>query len=439
MGAALQTVLAEMTLKDAASGNAAKIQKAVDGDVKSMKQAEQQAGALNKVLGKLGIGAGAGSQGAGGSVMSNLNERAQGMAQAIGSGSGFHHAISEIHLVGPYLAAAITAMHGSARNYVAGVKLQREQYMATSNAAIAFKRTMDKTTNMLNDSYFHARDTQQALTALRDQGVKPETVDKYAKDIASFTKAQGLGSLQEGIGAMMSGNIKSGRGLTAVQIKQIQAYAPLLRDTMTADIGMRNIARILKKSEAPIANTAEAFETGSKGMIKAAVAIQDTEEATTAYSTGSAEAFSAANSIMRLENDLMNFVGKGAGKAINTAKEKLEKGPESVAGGIIEMVTSGAVKVDSGKKPAGKRIGGGEVNSSGEYLVGEKEPELFRPNSSGRIIPRGNMGRGAAPSITNNFYIQGGNPAQVEQVVMAAMNKAAQTIWRQNTGLPSLG
>lgn len=447
MSQALQTVLAEMTLKDLASGNLAKIQKAVEADIKAMAKAEQQTSKLGKAMGKLGLGKAAGqSQGGGGgeSAMAALNNRAQSAAQAIGSGSAFHHAISQIHIVGPYLAAAITAMEGSAANYVAGIRLQKEQYMASSNAAVAMKRTITKTTNLLNDSYFHARDTQQALTGLRDSGVKTDTIDKHKGALGEFTKAQGLGSLQEGVSAIMSGNIKSGRGLSDVQIKMIQAYAPLLKDTMTADIGMRNIARVLKKAEKPIAETGSAFEKGTEGMVKASVAIQNTEEATTALGTGSAAAFESAHTVKRLNNDLMNVIGGTAGEALADLKEQLTDKKTSTLEKIGNFFdpTSGmrrAAMKKAGKK--GKRAGGGNVDTAGGggYLVGEKGPEIFQPNTSGRIIPMGNARGGGGMSVINNFYVQGGNVAQIERAVMAAINKAAQTLWRQNSGLPSLG
>lgn len=430
MSQALQTVLAEMTLKDLASGNLAKIQKAVETDIKAMQKAEQQAGMLSKAFGKLGIG-GTGP-GAGGSAMGNLNERAQNVAQAIGSGSAFHNAISQIHVAGPYLSAALTAVEGAAQNFVAGVQLQKEQHIAAANAAVALNRSVKTTTNLLNDSYFTARDTQKSLTALRDVGVKAETIEKNKGAIGAFTKAQGLGSLEEGMAAIMSGNIKSGRGLTDVQINMIKAYAPLLRNTMTADIGMRNISRVLAKSEQPISQTGKSFQELTKGTVKTAATVQEMSEDLTVAKMpkGGKQILEIAQDVARVEANIQNFVARGA---VNVAKDvsKVIKGGPKAAAAL-------AVKYSTGIDFTGGRAGGGEVTSSGKYIVGENGPEVFQPNTSGRIIPRGNM-RGGGIAITNNFYVQGGNPAQVERAVMAAMDKAAQTIWRQNSGLPGLG
>lgn len=46
--------------------------------------------------------------------------------------------------------------------------------------------------------------------------------------------------------------------------------------------------------------------------------------------------------------------------------------------------------------------GGGPVVAGGAYIVGERGPELFRPNSSGTIIPNGGAG---AVTISNTFNI----------------------------------
>lgn len=53
------------------------------------------------------------------------------------------------------------------------------------------------------------------------------------------------------------------------------------------------------------------------------------------------------------------------------------------------------------------RAEGGPVRWGRTYLVGERGPELFRPNTDGSIIPNGGGGGGGAASVTNNFYING--------------------------------
>ena len=57
---------------------------------------------------------------------------------------------------------------------------------------------------------------------------------------------------------------------------------------------------------------------------------------------------------------------------------------------------------------AGFRAEGGPVGAGGAYMVGEKGPELFVPNSSGSIVPNGAMGGGgsgggASVNVTYNI------------------------------------
>ncbi len=80
------------------------------------------------------------------------------------------------------------------------------------------------------------------------------------------------------------------------------------------------------------------------------------------------------------------------------------------------------------------RAGGGTVGARQPYLVGERGPELFVPESPGRIIPGG--GRTTAPSsksnnITINITNQGGgndmtqrSVGQVAVAVRRAMDRA---------------
>ena len=59
------------------------------------------------------------------------------------------------------------------------------------------------------------------------------------------------------------------------------------------------------------------------------------------------------------------------------------------------------------------RAAGGPVSSGQPYVVGERGPELFIPNNSGRIVPNGGLG---TPDVTVNLINQGGQPIkQVER------------------------
>jgi hypothetical protein len=53
----------------------------------------------------------------------------------------------------------------------------------------------------------------------------------------------------------------------------------------------------------------------------------------------------------------------------------------------------------------GGRANGGPVSSGTSYIVGERGPELFVPNTSGKIIPNGGSGGGSTINVTVNGAI----------------------------------
>lgn len=69
------------------------------------------------------------------------------------------------------------------------------------------------------------------------------------------------------------------------------------------------------------------------------------------------------------------------------------------AGGGLGITTGDSAFSQTGAQILGRKAGGGDANPnpSGVLLVGEKGPELFRPSTSGRIIPNGMLGNGGAP------------------------------------------
>jgi len=69
--------------------------------------------------------------------------------------------------------------------------------------------------------------------------------------------------------------------------------------------------------------------------------------------------------------------------------------------------------------PAGKAIGG-PVSSGSPYIVGERGPELFVPNSSGSIVPNHKMGGGGDINIYNN--VDGSNLSQNQLLAVLEAN-----------------
>lgn len=107
----------------------------------------------------------------------------------------------------------------------------------------------------------------------------------------------------------------------------------------------------------------------------------------------------------------------------------------SAMGGIVSTISS----ISFG----GARADGGNVSSDRRYLVGERGPEMFVPNTAGTIVPNDVlMGGRSEPPVVNTRIINAFDPAMLgdfigsdagEQVVMNVIQRNANTI-RQLSG-----
>ncbi|MBB1599974.1 phage tail tape measure protein [Variovorax sp. UMC13] len=84
---------------------------------------------------------------------------------------------------------------------------------------------------------------------------------------------------------------------------------------------------------------------------------------------------------------------------------------------------------------AGARAGGGPVGSGKTYLVGEKGPELFTPNTAGAIIPNDALGGGGSPvSITNHWSVGDiATQSQLRDAVQGSERRIAGQIGRSRS------
>ena len=102
-------------------------------------------------------------------------------------------------------------------------------------------------------------------------------------------------------------------------------------------------------------------------------------------------------------------LAEAAINVLNQLKRKLvELAIQRAVAGIGDFIGNaltgafGGKTGGSKKAPITKRARGGSVSSSGNFLVGERGPELFVPSRSGTIIPNDKIG---GSSITNNISI----------------------------------
>lgn len=109
-----------------------------------------------------------------------------------------------------------------------------------------------------------------------------------------------------------------------------------------------------------------------------------------------------------LKDLLKNFIQTLGRMAAEIAASKILEGVVgSFAGSGSSGTDKGSIAGTIIGAFAGARAEGGPVDPSRSYLVGEKGPEMFVPNTAGRIVPNNQMMGGA----TINQYISTPNPS----------------------------
>jgi TP901 family phage tail tape measure protein len=97
----------------------------------------------------------------------------------------------------------------------------------------------------------------------------------------------------------------------------------------------------------------------------------------------------------------------------------LRSGFTQNAGALMDPARSGSTNI-RGARSSGARATGGSVMGGSNYLVGERGPELFVPNTSGTIVPNHRMGGGATINVVVNAGM-GSDGAEVGRQVVQAI------------------
>ena len=90
------------------------------------------------------------------------------------------------------------------------------------------------------------------------------------------------------------------------------------------------------------------------------------------------------------------------GSAWETLKTRIENNP------IVQTITTVTRSIAEGVKSILKRQSGGFTQARQPFIVGERGPELFTPNTSGRITPNGGLGGLGGGNVTVQITVQGG-------------------------------
>jgi len=451
VGKALQVVLSEMTVKDAASASLTNIYRKQEQVNKSLRIGEQQAKNTQKSLERM-------SQG-----MKMIGQNIQKISGgAIGSAgtamnSGGSGLIAKIPGIGGLFSAASSAVESAAQEFVAGISASKNIKMLSSNFAAAMGIGLDK-------SIYRARDRMAAYTKLGDIGVDKSLVGKNQGTLEQFAKSQGLGSMEEAVQALASGQIKQGRGLSKSQIDLINSYKDLLGNAHTASTGFELIAGVLKDAEKETKKYSDALDrSGTSRLISAEAGVQTAEEN---YMAGGAALFGGSYGAMnrtRVQDRQLRSRTQGIAQGISRVQNRVvgagmnvidemtgARAPSTRGVGMnpaFRIINDAIMGDDLGNMPGEggtpARAEGGPVAAGQMYTVGEHGRETFIPNTSGRIASAQDtkrMGGKSGTTIINNITVPLQGFADIlERETIKAMNKASRTILPMHLGVQPRG
>jgi hypothetical protein len=80
--------------------------------------------------------------------------------------------------------------------------------------------------------------------------------------------------------------------------------------------------------------------------------------------------------------------------------------------GLGSFFGSGSAKISS----IPGRAGGGDVTAGRPFMVGERGPELFVPNASGRIVPNQQLHGSMNPQFITHIDAKGADPGLIARL-----------------------
>ena len=131
----------------------------------------------------------------------------------------------------------------------------------------------------------------------------------------------------------------------------------------------------------------------------------------------------ALKGLKKLEDSLIAVID-----GTMSAKDAFKSMAQSIINDLIRMQIqksiTGPLGAALGDLPFFKAIGG-PVQAGGSYVVGERGPELFVPNSAGTIVPNKNMGGGGV-TVNQTVNISTGVSQTVRAEITQLMPQIAE-------------
>ena len=310
----------------------------------------------------------------------SAGHRVSGVAGAASSGGLIGGVGKALGVFGTLFVAGAISIQKSAEAMSQSVQIRKER--GFFNAVAQTDPTFGRARETLGGAGFAKSDVRGGLSTLSDAGfsnLTPEAI-QVLKDLSqkfgSVTQAARVFTTGEGLG-----QIAGQRGKEAQTIISNLSTDPLSGE-FTAQVRAEILADLLKTE-------GERFKILQKNM---AVYKQVNKE---------------EENLQTFRKDLTLELAGDAKKREKTLKAI--KGFEKVQSEITGAVSTGAGKTAEGIRDVvgiEERAVGGPVSSNKPYIVGERGPELFKPKTSGSIVPNNKLKSGGI-TINNTFNIQG--------------------------------
>ena len=246
---------------------------------------------------------------------------------------------------------------------------------------------------------------------LRGLGGLENGVKSSSKEIAlRYYELQGL--IEE-----IEKDISGGSDISFANVIDIEGFRKTVAELKESIGGDNGLAAALKPKQLGLTNVQQAF-TDWQNTLK------DTDEMVQSFTTnalnGMADALTAGITGAANFADAMKSMAKSVVDSL--IKMLVQKYIVDAAFGAITSYFGGGINTGGNDQFAPNfgpqlpaRAIGGSVQNGSPYMVGERGPELFIPNSQGSIVPNSRMGGGGGVTVNQTINVSTG----VQQTVRA--------------------
>lgn len=288
----------------------------------------------------------------------------------------------------------LTSAFKAQKDAIQGVK---QAHHDVTQAALNVKTTQERVNGLVKDG---KKGTDEYKQALLDQ--KQAEID--------LTAAQG-------------------RNADATE-KERQAHKKAWGEVQTLRDNLNNLKGTVDQATAATERQRNSIALGHRGMQRFGAATDVTQRAVAEYADKMAKASVQSE---QTANKLDKLSPKAAAAARNFARfESAASGlaaalgriPSTVEVDLFIKTTKQLTTIESNRL---KRAAGGPVTGGTTYLVGERGPELFTPNSSGKITPNSQIsggGGGITLSFPNALIVDGKSVKHAVSLLLPEINRA---------------